>query len=147
MFTFDDTYYMRQALIEAQRAALADEVPIGAVITLGGQIIARGHNQTEMLQDVTAHAEMIALTAAMNHIGAKYLTDCTIFVTLEPCPMCAGALSWAKIGRVVWGADDHKGGFMRFGKEMLHPKSHMACGVAEHDCADILKQFFQKKRL
>lgn len=143
---FSDEHFMQQALREADKALAADEIPVGAVIVCDNQIIARGHNQTEQLQDVTAHAEIIALTAAANHLGAKYLPDCTLYVTLEPCVMCAGALFWAQIGRVVYGAADDKRGFMRFGKTLLHPKTAIAYGILEHDCAHKLSLFFQKKR-
>ncbi len=143
---FSDEYFMQQALREADKALAADEIPVGAVIVCNNQIIGRGHNQTEQLQDVTAHAEIIALTAAANHLGAKYLPNCTLYVTLEPCAMCAGALFWAQIGRVVYGAADDKRGFMRFGRSLLHPKTAVAYGILEHDCAQKLSLFFLKKR-
>ncbi|MEL7220822.1 MAG: nucleoside deaminase, partial [Bacteroidota bacterium] len=118
-----DDFFMKQALRQAQLAAEAGEIPVGAIVVANNQIIARGHNQTERLTDVTAHAEIIALTAAANFLGGKYLTDCTLYVTLEPCVMCAGALAWSQLSRLVYGASDDKRGFMRFGKELLHPKT------------------------
>ncbi len=142
----DDTYFMRRALQEAQRAAEQGEIPVGALIVCEGTIIARGHNQTEQLRDVTAHAEIIALTAAANHLGSKYLTACSLYVTLEPCPMCAGALAWAQLGRLVYGAADDKRGFMRFGRELLHPKTTIEYGILEEECAQILRAFFAPRR-
>ncbi|HOZ29300.1 MAG TPA: nucleoside deaminase [Bacteroidales bacterium] len=138
--------YMRMALLEAQKAMEKDEVPIGAVIVCHNKIIARGHNQTEMLKDVTAHAEIIAITAASNYLGAKYLTDCTIYVTLEPCVMCAGALSWAQISNVVFGAYDEKHGFTNTDPRILHPKTTLTGGVLAEECGELLKDFFGKKR-
>lgn len=137
---------MKQALLQAELALEQNEVPVGAVIVCDNIIIARGHNQTEHLTDVTAHAEIIALTAASNAMGSKYLTDCTLYVTLEPCVMCAGALNWAKIGRVVYGAADDKAGFMRFSKELLHPKTSIAYGVLHEECGGMMRDFFQKRR-
>jgi tRNA(adenine34) deaminase len=143
----DDEHYMRQALREAERAFAADEVPIGAVIVCQERIIARGHNLTERLNDVTAHAEMQAITSAAEHIGGKYLQDCTLYVTLEPCVMCAGALNWAHIGRIVFGAFDEKGGYRRIGSSLLlHPKTKVSGGILEAECADLMKAFFRKKR-
>jgi tRNA(adenine34) deaminase len=142
-----DEYFMRQALLQARRAADAGEVPVGAIVVSQNQIIARGHNLTEKLTDVTAHAEIIALTAAANHLGGKYLTDCTLFVTLEPCVMCAGALAWAQLGRLVYGAGDDKRGFMRFGKDLLHPKTKVEYGVLHDECSTLLRDFFSQKRL
>ena len=141
-----DEHFMRQAIREARAAALADEVPVGAVIVSEGQIIARGHNQTERLRDVTAHAEIIALTSASNNLGSKFLPDCTLYVTLEPCAMCAGALAWAQLGRLVYGAPDERRGFMTFGKRMLHPKTSVEFGVLMHECSDLMSSFFQTKR-
>ncbi|MDD3859763.1 MAG: nucleoside deaminase [Bacteroidales bacterium] len=138
--------YMRMALLEAHKAMEKDEVPIGAVIVCHNKIIARGHNQTEMLKDVTAHAEIIAITAASNYLGAKYLTDCTIYVTLEPCVMCAGALSWAQISNVVFGAYDEKRGFTNTDPRILHPKTTLTGGVLAAECGELLKDFFGKKR-
>ncbi len=141
-----DEQYMKQALQEAQRALSEGEVPIGAVIVCRGQIIARGHNLTECLHDVTAHAEMQAITAATERLGGKYLTDCTLYVTVEPCIMCAGALGWSQIPRVVYGAGDEKRGFRRFAPKALHPRCEIVAGVLEEECAALMKSFFQKKR-
>jgi tRNA(adenine34) deaminase len=144
---YSDTYYMQQALAEAQKAFDAGEVPVGAVIVCENRIIARAHNQTEQLTDVTAHAEILALTAASSYMGSKYLPDCTIFVTLEPCLMCAGALAWAQMGRIVYGATDEKRGFMLAGgKSLLHPKTKLEMGIREEECAALLKTFFQERR-
>ena len=142
---FSDEYYMRQAYKEAQLALEADEIPIGAVVVCNDKIIARTHNQTEMLNDVTAHAEMLAITAAANALGAKYLDECTLYVTLEPCPMCAGALAHSHIGKVVYAADDPKNGFSWYGN-MLHPKTKLITGVMKEECLAILTDFFKKKR-
>ena len=142
----DDAHFMRQALREARAAALADEVPVGAVVVSRDRVIARGHNQTERLVDVTAHAEMIALTGAAAHLGGKLLTDCTLYVTLEPCAMCAGALAWAQLGRLVYGAHDERRGFMTFGKRMLHPKTKVEYGLLQEECAALLTEFFAAKR-
>lgn len=144
---FSDTYFMQQALAQAKMAYEAGEVPVGAVIVCDNRIIARAHNQTEQLTDVTAHAEILALTAASNHLGSKYLPDCTLFVTLEPCVMCAGALAWAQVGRIVYGASDDKRGFILYGgKDLLHPKTRLESGVLEQDCALLMKAFFRTKR-
>ena len=143
---FTDEYFMKLALKEAVSAAEQGEVPVGAVVVSQNQIIARAHNSVELLSDVTAHAEIIAITAAMQHLGSKYLPECTLYVTLEPCPMCAGALKWSQIGRVVYGAADDKSGFMRFGKDMLHPKTKLEFGIMHEEAASILKQFFAEKR-
>ena len=137
---------MRQALNEAKKAYDAGEVPVGAVIVCDGRIIARGFNQTERLSDVTAHAEIIALTAATEYLGSKYLDECDLYVTLEPCPMCAGALAWAQLKRLVFAASDDKRGFMRFGKEMLHPKTKVELGIMQEECSALIKRFFQEKR-
>jgi tRNA(adenine34) deaminase len=143
----DDEHYMRQALREAERAFAADEVPIGAVIVCQDKIIARGHNLTERLNDVTAHAEMQAITSAAEHIGGKYLHECTLYVTLEPCVMCAGAMNWAHLGRIVFGAFDEKGGYRRIGRSLLlHPKTKVSGGILEAECSDLMKAFFRKKR-
>ncbi len=142
----DDEYWMRHALREAEQAFAADEVPIGAVIVAQDRIIARGHNLTERLNDVTAHAEMQAITAAAEHIGGKYLQDCTLYVTVEPCVMCAGALAWGHMGRIVFGAFDEKAGYRRVGSMLLHPKTQVTGGVLEPACADLMKAFFRKKR-
>ncbi|WP_367390893.1 nucleoside deaminase [Lewinella sp. LCG006] len=141
-----DEHFMRQALKQAQLAAEAGEIPVGAIVVANQQIIARGHNQTEQLTDVTAHAEIIALTAAANYLGGKYLQGCTLYVTLEPCVMCAGALAWAQLDRLVYGAGDDKRGFMRFGKELLHPKTKIEYGVLHEECSILMSSFFQGKR-
>ena len=146
IFDNPDEFYMREALREARAAAAEDEVPIGAVIVCGGQIVARAHNNTERLGDVTAHAEMIAFTAAANTLGSKYLPDCTLYVTVEPCPRCAGAAGWLQIGRIVYGASDPKKGFEKLGHKMLHPKTVVEKGVLEEECSELMKEFFKKKR-
>ena len=146
IFDNPDEYYMRQALQEAQAAYDEDEIPVGAVVVSGERIIARAHNNTERLHDVTAHAEMLAYTAAANMLGAKYLTDCTLYVTLEPCVMCAGAAGWTQIGRIVYGASDPKRGFERLGRDMLHPKITVVSGVLREECETLMKDFFKKKR-
>lgn len=142
----DDTYFMRQALTEAQKAFDKDEVPIGAVVVASNRIIARAHNLVETINDVTAHAEMQAITAAANVLGGKYLTDCTLFVTIEPCPMCAGALGWSQLSRIVYGAADEKRGFSKFTTGVLHPKTTISSGVLAEECAALMKKFFEKKR-
>ena len=143
----DDNYYMQQALKEAHRALEADEIPIGAVIVCQGDIIARGHNLTETLHDVTAHAEMQAITAASESMGGKYLQDCTLFVTVEPCIMCAGALGWSQIGRVVYGCADEKRGYQHFASKALHPKTQVTGGIMEEECRQLMQDFFKKKRV
>ncbi len=143
---FDDNYFMNEALKEAKKAYEADEVPVGAVVVANNRVIARAHNLTERLNDVTAHAEMQAITAATNALGGKYLHDCTLYVTLEPCPMCAGALNWAQITRIVYGASDPKRGYHKFSEAMLHPKTQVQGGVMEQECSEIVKQFFNSKR-
>ena len=140
-----DEYYMKQALNEAEIALEAEEIPIGAVVVCNDKIIARAHNQTEILNDVTAHAEMLAITAAANALGAKYLDECTLYVTLEPCPMCAGALAHAHIGKVIYAADDPKNGFSKYGN-MLHPKTKLVRGVMSEECLSLLTGFFKNKR-
>ena len=140
-----DTDYMNQALIEAQKAYEQDEVPIGAVIVCKGRIIARAHNLTEMLNDVTAHAEMQAITAAANNIGGKYLNDCTLYVTVEPCPMCAGAIGWSQLGRLVYGAEDEKRGYRRYAPDVLHPKTEVVSGVCAEEATALMKEFFKNK--
>ena len=137
---------MREALREAQMAAAEDEVPIGAIITCRGRIIGKGHNMTERLNDPTAHAEMIAITAATEAMGGKYLNDCTLYVTVEPCPMCAGALAWSQIGRVVYGASDPKRGFSMFSPSLMHPKTEVVSGVLAEDCGNMVTEFFRNKR-
>ena len=139
-------FFMRQALDEAQQALQRDEVPVGAVIVCNDRIIARGHNLTETLNDVTAHAEMQAITAAANFLGGKYLTGCTLYVTVEPCVMCAGALGWSQISRIVYGAADEKRGFTRFAPDALHPRTEVISGVLEAECSELMKEFFRKKR-
>lgn len=141
-----DERYMRKALEEARRAFEADEIPVGAVVVCGDQIIARGHNLTEMLHDVTAHAEMQAITAAAEHLGGKYLDVCTLYVTVEPCIMCAGAIGWSQLGRLVYGASDPKRGYSFFAPKALHPKTKVVSGVLEEECAALMKEFFQHKR-
>ncbi|SMO58279.1 tRNA(adenine34) deaminase [Solitalea koreensis] len=141
-----DEFYMKQALKEAYLALEADEVPIGSVIVCKNRVIARGHNLTERLNDVTAHAEMQAITAAANHLGGKYLADCTLYVTMEPCVMCAGALYWSQIGRIVFGAYDPKRGFSRILPNPLHPKTEFVGGILGNECGLLVKEFFRKKR-
>ncbi|MBR5467247.1 MAG: nucleoside deaminase [Bacteroidaceae bacterium] len=141
-----DEQYMRQALLQAHQALAEGEIPIGAVIVCQGKIIARGHNLTERLHDVTAHAEMQAITAAAEYLGGKYLKDCTLYVTVEPCIMCAGALGWSQISRVVYGAADEKRGFLNFAPQALHPRCELVGGVLQEECASLMKNFFQKKR-
>ncbi|MGV8877900.1 MAG: nucleoside deaminase [Sphingobacteriaceae bacterium] len=142
-----DNFFMKEALKEAQLAFNEDEIPVGAVIVCNGQIIGRGHNLTERLQDVSAHAEMQALTAAANHLGAKYLKDCTLYVTLEPCIMCAGASYWFQLSRIVFGAYDAQRGFGRINQKIIHPKTEVVGGILEFPCADLVKSFFTLKRL
>lgn len=138
--------YMREALREAHKAGERDEVPIGCVIVSHNRIIARGHNLTETLNDVTAHAEMQAITAAAEYLGGKYLNDCTLYVTLEPCVMCAGALKWAQISHIVYGAADAKGGYKRLNTPVLHPKTEVTGGILEEECRSLLQEFFRGKR-
>jgi tRNA(adenine34) deaminase len=143
---YNDAYFMKQALQEAQKARDLDEVPVGAVIVVNNQIIARSHNFTEHLHDVTAHAEIQAITAASEYLGAKYLTGCTLYVTLEPCVMCAGALYWSQIDKIVFGARDEKRGAGRFQNELYHPKTLIINGVLEDECAVLMLDFFKSKR-
>ncbi len=143
---FNDEYFMKQAFLEAQKAFDADEVPVGAVIVCKNQIIARGHNLTEQLTDVTAHAEIQAITAAAQYLGAKYLKECTLFVTLEPCCMCAGALYWSQIDRVVFAARDAKRGASATGTSLYHPATIVENSVMEAECSQLLKDFFARKR-
>jgi len=143
---FDDEYYMKRAFAEAEQAFAEDEIPVGALVVCHNQIIARTHNLTETLNDVTAHAEMQAITAAANMLGGKYLTGCTLYVTLEPCTMCAGALGWAQIDRIVYGASDEKRGFLKFAPTALHPKTQIIGGILQTECADIMKRFFEQRR-
>ena len=137
---------MRMALEEAQKAFKEGEIPIGAVIVCRDRVVARAHNLTETLTDVTAHAEMQAITAAANTLGGKYLTDCTLYVTVEPCPMCAGALGWAQISRIVYGCDDPKRGYHEYAPRALHPKTTVLGGILETDCRQLMQQFFQSRR-
>lgn len=146
MEPFTDEYFMKRAIQEAVAALEKDEIPVGAVVVANNRIIARAHNLTETLTDVTAHAEMQAITAAANLLGAKYLNDCTLYVTLEPCVMCAGALGWSQIGRVVYGAGDEKRGFTKYAPAALHPKTEVVSGVMADDCGDLMTEFFRKKR-
>jgi len=144
---FSDDHFMKKALLEADIAGADGEVPIGAVIVCNNAVIAKAHNQVERLSDITAHAEILAITAASNYLGSKYLDDCTMYVSLEPCVMCAGAIKWARIGRVVYGASDDKGGFMRYGKELLHKGTKLEYGVCHERCSQVLKAFFQDRRI
>lgn len=137
---------MREALREARRAAEEDEVPIGAVIVCKGRIIGKGYNMTERLNDPTAHAEMIAITAATEAMGGKYLNECALYVTVEPCPMCAGALAWAQIGKVVYGASDPKRGFSMFSPSLMHPKTEVVSGILSEECGELVTSFFKNKR-
>ncbi len=148
--TFNDEHFMRIALAEAQQAFDQDEVPVGAVIVARNQVIARGHNLCERLNDFTAHAEMQAFTAASEYLGGKYLDQCTLYVTLEPCPMCAGAAFWTRIGRIVYGASDEKRGFKCWGagasKQLVHPKTAVSSGVLQEECKSLIQSFFASKR-
>lgn len=143
-----DTYqkYMAEALKEAANAAVEDEVPIGAVIVCNGRIVGRGHNMTERLKDPSAHAEMIAITAATEALGGKYLDSCSLYVTVEPCPMCAGAMNWAQLGELVYGASDPKRGYTRFTPSLLHPKTKVKAGVMTEECGQAVSDFFKNKR-
>lgn len=141
-----DERFMREALREAQAAAAEDEVPIGAVVVCRGRVIAKGHNMVEALSDPTAHAEMIAITAACEAVGGKYLTDCTLYVTVEPCPMCAAALGWSQISRVVYGAPDPKRGYSGFSPNLLHPKTEVSAGVLADECSELVSGYFKNKR-
>ena len=142
----DDTYYMKQALMEAEKAAEQGEVPVGAVVVCRDRIIARAHNLTETLNDVTAHAEMQAITAAANYLGGKYLSDCTLYVTVEPCVMCAGAIAWSQMGKLVFGASDERRGYQRYAPQALHPKTVVSQGVMADECAALMKVFFKNRR-
>ncbi len=141
-----DEKYMLEALKEARAAFNEDEIPVGAVVVCKGRIIGKGHNMTETLHDPTAHAEMIAITAATEALGGKYLTDCTLYVTVEPCPMCAAALSWAQAGRIVFGAADPKRGYSLFSPSLLHPRTEVRSGVLTEECSTLMKDFFAGKR-
>lgn len=146
MMMNSDEFYMRKALEEAETAGEEGEIPIGAVVVCNDRIIARAHNMTQRLTDVTAHAEMQAITAAANGLGNKYLTECTLYVTVEPCVMCAGAMAWAQLGRLVYGATDEKKGYHKYADNLLHPKTKVTNGVLEAECAQLMKAFFLKKR-
>ena len=138
--------YMAEALKEAANAAAEDEVPIGAVVVCNGRIVGRGHNMTERLKDPSAHAEMIAITAATEALGGKYLDSCSLYVTVEPCPMCAGAMNWAQLGELVYGASDPKRGYTRFTPSLLHPKTKVAAGIMDRECGETVSDFFKNKR-
>lgn len=142
----EDEKYMAEALLQARMAAFEDEVPIGAVVVCRGRVIAKGHNMTEALHDPTAHAEMIAITSATEALGGKYLQDCTLYVTMEPCPMCAAALNWAQISRIVYGASDPARGFSLYTPSLLHPKTQVVSGVLSDDCSALVKDYFKSKR-
>jgi len=142
---FTDEYFMKKALFEAEAAFESGEIPVGAIIVIDNKVIARSHNLTELLNDVTAHAEMQAITSAANFLGGKYLKNCTLYVTLEPCQMCAGALYWSQISKIVYGATDENRGFVEMGTR-LHPKTNVIKGVLENECAELMKRFFQSKR-
>lgn len=141
-----DEKYMRMAIVEAERALSKREVPIGAVVVAGDRIIGRGHNLVETLMDATAHAEMQAITAAMSTLGGKYLNDCTLYVTVEPCVMCGGALAWSQIGRVVYGAADAKRGYSTYSERIMHPRTEVVCGVLKEECEALMQQFFSGLR-
>ena len=144
----DDIFFMRKALLEAQAAFELDEVPVGAVVVMDNRIIARGHNQVELLNDSTAHAEILALTSAFNHLGAKYLPEASLYVTVEPCLMCCGAMYWGKIGRIVYGAPDEKNGYRHITRDNwpFHPKTQLVTGVLQDECSFLMKSFFKAKR-
>ncbi len=142
----EDARYMKMALAEAERAFRKDEIPVGAVVVCRNTVIARAHNLTETLTDVTAHAEMQALTAASNALGGKYLSECTLYVTVEPCVMCAGAIGWSQLGRLVYGAPDEKRGYRRLAPEALHPRTAVTTGVLAEESMDLMKRFFARKR-
>lgn len=142
----NDEFFMKEALKEARKAYEAKEVPVGAVVVANRQIIARAHNQTELLNDVTAHAEILAITSAANYLGSKYLQDCTLYVTLEPCVMCAGAIAWSQLGKLVYGAGDIKRGFTKHTEKILHPKTVLIKGIMQHEASLLLSEFFAEKR-
>lgn len=156
MMEYNHEYFMQHALKEAQKAFEADEVPIGAVIVMNNKIVARGHNQVELLNDPTAHAEVLAITAACNYLGAKYLPDASLYVTIEPCLMCSGALYWSKIGKIIYGAEDVKNGYRKYVNPTatltdkpaspFHPKTEIVTGILQNECADLIKEFFRRKR-
>lgn len=142
----DDERFMKMALTEAMKAADADEIPVGAVVVCNGQVISRTHNLTETLHDVTAHAEMQAITSAADYLGGKYLQDCTVYVTLEPCIMCAGAIGWAQVSRLVYGASDERRGYTSFAPQALHPKCAVTAGVLADECRQLVVDFFRSRR-
>lgn len=142
----NDERFMREAISEARKALAQDEIPIGAVVVANGMIIGRGHNLTETLHDVTAHAEMQAITAAAEWLGGKYLDQCTLYVTVEPCVMCAGAIAWSQLGRLVFGTTDEKRGYQRYAPNALHPKTEVSSGILADECSTIMKEFFKSKR-
>ena len=146
MNPFNDEYFMKQALVEARAAADEGEVPVGAVVVCNNQIIARAHNQTERLNDPTAHAEMLAITAAVSVLGAKYLTGCSLYVTVEPCIMCAGAIGWSQLSTIVYGASDEKRGYQAYAPKAFHPKAVVKKGVMEKECAEEIQKFFRQRR-
>ena len=146
MTIFTNEYFMKRALQEAEKAYNEGEIPVGAIIVTNNQIIAKAYNQTERLQDATAHAEMLAITSASEYLGAKYLKDCVLYVTLEPCPMCAGALAWSQIGKIVFGASDIKKGFSLIENQLLHPKTIIERNVLANESQELLQWFFQRKR-
>ena len=139
-------YFMQEALKEARKAFAADEVPVGAVVVCEGKIIARAHNLSERLTDATAHAEMQAFTAAASHLGGKYFNECTLYVTVEPCPMCAGASFWAQLGQIVYGTKDEKRGYSILNSKIVHPKTKIVSGILQQECAELMKEFFKRKR-
>lgn len=143
---FSDENFMKKAIQEAEIAYAEGEVPVGVVIVCNNTVIAKAHNQTERLGDITAHAEIMAITAAANYLGSKFLTDCTLYASLEPCVMCAGAIKWARLERVVYGASDDKHGFMKYGKELLHPSTKLEYGICHDRCSELLKSFFKELR-
>ena len=142
----NDTFYMKLAIEEANKAFVKNEIPVGAVVVSRGRIIARTHNMTEMLNDVTAHAEILAITSAANFLGGKYLNECTMYVSLEPCIMCAGALNWSKLGKLVYAASDSKRGYTSISENILHPKTEVLSGILKNESEKLLKSFFEKKR-
>lgn len=146
MNVLDDEFYMRKALLEALKAEEEEEIPVGAIVVCHDRIIARAHNMTERLKDITAHAEMQAITSAATYLGGKYLHDCTLYVTLEPCTMCAGALAWSQISKIVYGAPDPQRGYSRVKTNVLHPRTEVIKGVLQHECSELIKKFFAKKR-
>ncbi len=146
IINFSDEYFMQQALKEAQNAYVKEEIPVGAVVVCNKQIISRAHNLTETLNDITAHAEMLAITAAAEYLGGKYLNECTLYVTMEPCVMCAGALAWTQVGEVVYGASDEKRGFLKYTPPVKHPKTIIRSGILKDECSEIVKNFFKMKR-